>query len=425
LAAFFSESWDGGLHGWAAGMSGRQLTVYAEGGPQGGPFARYTDDQGAGDDTNHYDGIGAIHLGPYAYLGNYEHAGVPSLLLGGGLPDLRGATFRAQLRGVSWRPRGTELVTWIQASREPRFVDLPPDELRYPNWANTGAPQGHLLRSGAWEVAEWTLRSRTSDWTFAGTYGGRLTYDYGELDSALSAVDVDIFALQMIGVDIFDQPRGSWDIADLHITYRQNSLLVASNGGSLVSAPAGDIDEATLTDGWRHGAGREWHSQAFPAEPLVFVYALATPCVPYSLTVHNAVQYPSREIEVDVSDDGGQTWFPVLAGELEDSHPLGPNYNFLNERRWELVDGDAVWAPLHPVAIDRVRIRVLSGHQEEAWGLGEIEVFGTGAVVGTEDAWYDLSQDVLVPEPGSWHFRVVAESAAGQTTGPAQLIELP
>jgi hypothetical protein len=204
LAAFFSESWDGGLHGWAAGMSGRQLTVYAEGGPQGGPFARYTDDQGAGDDTNHYDGIGAIHLGPYAYLGNYEHAGVPSLLLGGGLPDLRGATFRAQLRGVSWRPRGTELVTWIQASREPRFVDLPPDELRYPNWANTGAPQGHLLRSGAWEVAEWTLRSRTSDWTFAGTYGGRLTYDYGELDSALSAVDVDIFALQMIGVDIFD-----------------------------------------------------------------------------------------------------------------------------------------------------------------------------------------------------------------------------
>jgi hypothetical protein len=52
-------------------------------------------------------------------------------------------------------------------------------------------------------------------------------------------------------------------------------------------------------------------------------------------------------------------------------------------------------------------------------------VFGTGAVVGTEDAWYDLSQDVLVPEPGSWHFRVVAESAAGQTTGPAQLIELP
>ena len=112
LEAHFAEDWADGTRQWAAGMSGVQLAHHERGGPDGGPFLRYTDDQGAGNDTNHLDGIGMIHLGPYAYLGNYTWAyPMLPLYLGGGFPDFRGATISVALRGVDWEPHGTEIGT--------------------------------------------------------------------------------------------------------------------------------------------------------------------------------------------------------------------------------------------------------------------------------------------------------------------------
>jgi hypothetical protein len=425
LDAWFAESWEDGTNGWLAGIGGEQLSHHPTGGPTGGAFVRYTDDGGAGNDTNHYDGIGAIHLGPYAYIGNYTSAEVPPLYLGGGFPDLRGARFEAQLRGVGWDARGTELGTWVQGSRDTYAVDLVPELLRRPNWAHTGELQTAHLASGAWEAASWTLRNRSEDWTFGGSYGGRMTYDYGELDSLLSAVDINVFALQILYVDIFDLPSGSWDMADLQITYRQHSVLAPSNGGTLVAEPAGGTGAELLTDGWRNGAGRQWRSAATPKGPVEFEYALAQPITLRTLNVHNATEYPSERVQVEVSDDGGTTWTLVATGRLPDTHPFGPNYLFLHADAWELdSDGVAAWVPLHDTPIDRLRVRILSGYQDEHWGLGEIEAFGEGALEETDDDWYDLTQDILT-EPGTWHFRVIAETDAGLVVGPDQVVVVP
>jgi len=427
LDAWFAESWEDGPNGWQAGIGGEQLTHFPTGGPTGGAFVRYTDDGGWGNDTNHYDGIGAIHLGPYAYLGNYDGGPqAPPLYLGGGFPDLRGARFEAQLRGVGWNARGTELGTWIQGSRDTYAVDLVPEDLRRPNWAHTGELQTAHLASGDWEPASWTLRNRTEDWTFAGTYGSRITYDYGELDSLLGAIDINVFALQVLYVDIFDLPSGSWDMADLQIAYRQRSVLAPSNGGTLVSEPAGGSGAELLTDGWRNGEGRQWRSAAKPEGPLEIEYALARPITLQTLNIHNATDYPSEGVQVEVSEDGGKTWTQVAGGRLPDSHRLGPNYLFLHADAWELdADGIAAWVPLHDNPIDRLRVRILSGYQSDYWGLGEIEeAFGEGALEETDDDWYDLTQDLLT-DPGTWHFRVVAETEAGVIVGPDQVVVVP
>ncbi len=426
LDAHFAEDWRDGTRQWAAGMSGVQLAHHERGGPDGGPFLRYTDDQGAGNDTNHLDGIGVIHLGPYAYLGNYTQA-YPTLplYLGGGFPDFRGATISVALRGVDWKPHGTEIGTWIQAYRDPTVVDEIPKYLRYPNWAFTGDPQTAHLASGEWEDAEWVLRNRTDDWTFAGANGGRLLYDYGELDTILRGVNVDFFLLQILYVDLFEQPRGSIDVADLEIAFRQHSVCAASNGGRLVRAPEGGTGAELLTDGWRNGPEREWQSERNPTGPQTFVYAFEDPITLTSFTIHNAVRNPSERVVVEVSEDGGETWTTIRRATLPESSPDGPNFLFFHGWRWALDDeGVAIWAPLHPNPIDRLRVSVLSGYRDERWGLGEIEAFGTGATERTDDDWYDMTQDVLVGS-GTWHFRAVASTATETVYGRDQVVHVP
>lgn len=424
LDAHFTEDWASGTSGWNAGMRS-VLAHHPSGGPDGGPFVRYTDDGGYGNDTNHFDGIGLIHLGPYAYLGNYYWAEVPPLYLGGGFPDLRGARISLWLRGVDWDPRGTDLGTWIQSYRDPSVVEVLPYDSRYPNWAHTADPLGAHLASGQWEEAAWTLRDTTHDWTFAGSYGGRLLYDYGELDSALSGVNVDLFVWQLLYCDLNDLPTGSIDTARLDLTYRQRSLAAASNGGVLAEEPPGGTGAALLTDGWRFGDGHEWRSGPDPAAPQALVYTFARPVTVTSVNVVNSPTAPSRDVRVSLSADGGATWVVVAEGELPASHELGPNYAFLHADAWVLDgNGVAVWAPLHDAPVDRLRVEVLSGWDDAAWGLGEIEAFGAGAEEETDDDWYDANADVLVP-PGTWPFRVVAENADGRTVGADQVVVVP
>lgn len=423
LTAHFAEDWSAGTNGWLAGFSGVQLVHHASGGPADGPFVRYTDEQTAGNDVNHLDGIGLIHLGPYAYIGNYYWAEVPPLYLGGGFPDLRGARVSASLRGVDWDGRGSELGTWIQGYRDPTVVEVVPEDSRYPNYAFTGDLQTRHLASGTWESASWVLRNRTPDWTFAGANGGRLLYDYGELDGILGGVNVDFFLLQILHVDINDQPSGAIDFADMQLTYRQRSLCAPSNGGHVVVSP-GESDASVLVDGWRNGPEREWQSAPRPAGPQRFEVAFDVPVTVRSINVHNAVVNPSKDFEVSLSADGGQTWTVVASGTLPDASERGPNYAFHHTDAYVLVDGVAVWAPLYDRPVDRLRVDVLSGYTNERWGLGEIEAFGTGARETTDDDWYDLNQDVRVA-PGTWHFRVVATNSAGTRYGPDQQVVVP
>jgi hypothetical protein len=423
LDAWYREDWDQAVNGYAGGIGGAQLSHQANGGPDGSGFVRYTDDGTSGNDTNHYDGIGIIHLGLYGYIGHFDAGTAPPLHLGGGFPDLRGARLSMQLRGNDWRARGSELGSWIQAYRDISVVGLVPEDSRYPNWAYTGEPLTALAQTGAWELAEWTLHNRTTAWTFAGANGGRLLYDYGELDGQLSHVNVNFFPIQILNVDLYESPSGSLDYDQFTINYRQHSVVAPSNGGTLVASPGGTGLEL-LTDGWRNGAGKEWQSDPNPAGPVTFEYAFADPITVRAVTVHNALTYPSETFTVSVSSDAGATWTRIGFSKLPNTDAAGPNFLYAHLNDYRVIDGIAVWVPLHADPVDRLQITVNSGYQAEAWGLGEIEVYGAGAIEATDDAPYAVNQDVLVAS-GTWHYRVIAESAAGRTVGPDQVVVVP
>lgn len=431
LGAHFDARWGeaGGTAGFLGGIGRAQLSYQATGGPSGGPFVRYTDDGTLGNDTNHMDGIGIIHLGLYFYTGHLNPPDTARFYLGGGFPDFRGAQFSMWLRGQSWDPKGATIGTWVQAFREPEYVDLAetPDPgrapLRYPNWAYEGdTTRTAAAASSTWTECTWSLDSRTDHWTFGGCNGGRLLYDYGEIDSLLAKLTVDCFPIQILRTQLFDPPSGALDYADLRITYRQHSLLVTANGGSLVSSPAGGTGAEYLTDGYRNGAGREWQSAAMPSSPQDFVFAFADPVTLDSVTVHNATVDPSEGFEVAVSEDGGGNWTTLYAGTLPTSSARGPNDLFHIVNAFGLNGaGDAVWEPIHPNPVDRLRVRVTSGTNATRWALGEIEAHGTGATKLTDDAWMYVSRDVLVAA-GAWHYRVVVTTDEGTTYGPDQTV---
>ncbi|TRZ89234.1 hypothetical protein D4R89_06430 [bacterium] len=107
LAAFYKESWDENSGGWYSDMKAIPLEHHAKGGAAGG-FVRFNEP--AIDDPNHVDGIGTLHLpkfvitGPWGYL-----VKLPTLQLGGGDPDFRGARVSLNVRGQNWVPNGSEL----------------------------------------------------------------------------------------------------------------------------------------------------------------------------------------------------------------------------------------------------------------------------------------------------------------------------
>ncbi|MBM4361016.1 MAG: IPT/TIG domain-containing protein, partial [Deltaproteobacteria bacterium] len=196
------------------------------------------------------------------------------------------------------------------------------------------------------------------------------------------------------------------DFDGLDITYRNHSLLLPSNGGSLVGSPSGAAaDAAALTDGYRHGAGHTWQSAASPTAPLVFEYAFARPVTLDKVQIHNHPVHPSKGVDVSVSADG-EVWSTVASGELPRVGEHGPSFAY------RLFTGLAV-------ETQRLRVTVTSGYQPEAWGLGEIEVFGTGAVYETDDDWYSVTEDLPADLVGgrTYHYRLVVATADDVVAG--------
>jgi len=421
LLAHYREGWDTGLGGWRGG-SGEDLVFH----PEEGGFVRYTEPTGT--DYNHSDGIGWLHLVQYFYPGHFD-LDHPSAALGGASPDLTDAVVSVRLRGVRWDgrtrwpdpavpvpfDRGDELVWWSQVD-----ATAAEDQSRMSNWAHTGAFLTDALYSGQWSTRSYRLRADTRDWTYAGQdrSQGRDVYVYHPLGEVLSDLDVDLFHLLLFVDSAFllgsgyDPSTGrvsapcAIDFDAIDITYRNRSLLLPSNGGALVSSPADARgDAAALTDGHRHGAGHTWVSGPSPTEPLVFEYTLAVPVTVERVQIHNDPEHPSREVEVSVSADGA-TWSTIASGELPRVGVHGPSFAY---RLWSGLAAEA----------RRVRVTVRGGYRPDAWGLGEIEVFGTGAVFETDDDWYSVTEDL----PGdlvagrTYHYRLVVETSAGRFTG--------
>lgn len=428
LAAHYEEAWDDGLGGWRGG-SGQDLVFHSE---QGG-FVRYSEPTGT--DYNHTDGIGWLHLVQYFYPGYFE-LDYPSAALGGAAPDFTDAVVHVRVRGVNWAGRttwvdprqpvpffrGDELVWWSQVDASARE-----DGSQMSNWAHTGHFLTDALYSGEWSRQSYRLRADTRQWSYAGrdrTQRNDDRYVYHPLREVLGDLDVDFFHL-LLFVDSdfllgsgYDPQTGvvsdpcAIDFDALEITYRNHSLVLPSNGGVMVGAPEGS-DPAALTDGYRHGAGHTWISAANPAQPLVFEFDFAVPITVERVQLHNDPEHPSRDVEISVSADG-TNWASIASGELPPVGEHGPNFAY------------RLWAGLAAQAT-KLRVSVNSGYQDDAWGLGEIEVFGSGGVFETDDDWYSVTEDLPdeLVSGVTYHYRLVVETADGVVPGDDLVYTVP
>lgn len=409
LGAYYHETWDEGWNGWRSWDA--KMLHFKDGGASGGHI-RYEAIQK--DDHNHDDGIGTVHLAKYMYPGRFNP--IPGAYLAAGDPDFRDAIVRVAVRGVDWKPNGTELIWWSQCQSN---IELNPDDFtlapnyKHPNWSYTGYTLTDLLKSGRWEKAEYRLLNDTNAWSYCGNNGGAARYDaYWPIDSVQRHLNLDLFHM-VVFVDPKNRPTGAIDFDEFEVVYRNYSLLAPSNGGKLVASPAGSADDpATLTDGWRHGPKHAWKSAAQPDAPQEFVYEFATPVTIESIQIHQNPEWPSREVEVSVSEDG-TTWTSLHRGEIPERVASGPNYAFLMKRGFK-------------ATARKAKVRILSGYKAEHWGLGEIELFGTGNVPATDDDWFHVTLDAMeLPPAETVHYRLVATGDGKTVSGDDQTFTLP
>lgn len=407
LAAHFHESWDEGPAGWESGIKGEALHGVPQGGASGA-YVRHREPSGT--DPNHVDGIGTIHLAQYLHVGSYEYRS--NVHLGGGDPDFRDARVRLQVRGEDFVASGSELLFWAQAHHD--ISKQHSRQWRAANWALTGSPLTSALASGEWTSVEFRLWNDVNEWTYAGKSLAqhRDNYQYLSLDRTLSNLNAD-FLHVLAFVDEARPPRGGIAFDELDVTYRNHNVLASSNGGRLVGGPMGSQeDPAGLTDGHRHGEGRSWQSPPSPTAPVELVYELARPVVVRSIQVHQHLRWPARDVGVALSRDG-HSWADAAAFSLAERAPLGPNYSYGLKRDL------AATARF-------VKVTVRSGYRTEAWGLGEVEVFGDGAEEQTDDDWYGVSTELADLDPNAtYRYRVVSSSVLGTVSSEERTFHLP
>jgi hypothetical protein len=185
-----------------------------------------------------------------------------------------------------------------------------------------------------------------------------------------------------------------------------------NNGGKLLRAPKSTHNPATLTDGWRNGPGRTWRSSANPTGPLDFVYSFARPVTVRSVQLHQEPSWPAKDVEVLVSADD-RTYTSLCKLELPQKGK--PNANFAFAMKTGL-----------SARAGYLKVRVTSGYRKQHWGLGEIEVFGSGATMQPEDEVTPINLDVTGLKAGTtYHYRLVASNSAGTSHGKDRTFTVP
>lgn len=399
LAAFYHENWDEGMGGWESWL---KASHHKEGGASRG-FVRFAEP--SNHDHNHDNGIGTLHLVKYLYPG-FHPGKAPSASLGGGDPDLRDARISISVRGNDWKPNGSELLWWTQSQLNPE--EGPSGKWKRPNWAYTGFFLTDYLTDGKWHSVEYRLLNDTNRWTYGGGNGG---YVYGSIDFCQRHLNIDLFHM-LAYINVKKPPTGAIDFDELTIAYRNHSLLLPSNGGKLTNAPSGGDDPARLTDGWRHGKVRAWRSPANPKEPLELVWTFEKPVVIETVQLHQNPDWPAKDVEVLLAADG-KTFTPLIKRTLPEKSVPNANWGFT-------LDGK-LKAPARAL-----KVRILSGYRAEHWGLGEVEIFGSGATMLPDDDIHHVNTDILNLKPGTtYHVRLVATSSAGTTRGPDRTFMTP
>ncbi len=409
LAAHYRETWDESTGGW--GSWDQEHIHHPEGGASGG-YIEWRQ-PAANNDFNHL-AADVLHLVKFlrtGLLAQWQQEG--NTVLGGSDPDLRDARVSIWVRGDGWEPRGSELTWWLQSQSNSWLGN--DRGWRRANWAYSGTRLTDQLLDGKWHQVVYRLENDTGKWNYGGKNIGQgraaERYGYWSIDQALGHNNNNFFHL-LAFVDPQNPPVGAIHFDEFELTYRNESLLLDSNGGRLIQWPAGGGgDPSTLTDGWRHGEGKTWRSAPDPSEPLEFVYEFQDPVTIETVQVHQNPEWPSRELEVSVSTDG-DTFAPISRLTLPEAGV--PNANFA----FDVETGLSVQAGF-------LKVRVLSGYGSRHWGLGEIELFGSGARMLPDDDLYHVNQDVWDLPPGATiHYRLVAAGAEGVARGEARTFTL-
>ena len=408
LAAYYAEGWDQHFSGWQVYYD-CESQHFASGGASGG-YIRVTD-QDLLNDFNH-EASGALHLMTGMNTGPIND---PSVMLGGGDPDLRDAEVSLWVRGHDWVANGSEFVCWLQSQSRIELLDE--TGWRRANWAFVGTYLTQHLLKGDWQETRWILHNDPAQWSYGGNnpiqqgpHADR--YKYWSINESLAHWNCNFLLLSAF-VTPTRPPRGAIDFDSLEIKYRNHSLLLPSNGGRLESAPESPgQDPARLTDGWRHGPDRMWHSGANPSGPQEIVYSFQQEVTIERLQLHQNPEWPAKEVQVQVSSDG-ESYTEIASTTLAESNQHGPNYAYSS-----LQDLSA--------PAQYIKVRLLSGYRSQHWGLGEIEVFGSGAQKLPEDDTCPVNTDIHDLVPGETvYYRLVAENETGISYGLDQKSEIP
>jgi hypothetical protein len=431
IGAYYRESWDkdNDLAGWNGNLGANTLT-WKSGGVGGGGYVSYELGDVGGTDQAHEHGIGCNVLTHFVFttedIPDPEFPHKNFLGLAGGEPDFRGAKIKCYMRGSAQtqpppgRPlnlKRAELTFWAQSA--------PPGVVKTgytaSNWAYTGVFLTDAVLAGGWQPVSYVLDNDTNAWTYAGysttLHGGNQSqYVYVPLDQVLRQLNLDIFHM-MVLIDAAggtDMTWGQLNFDELEIAYRNYSLLIPSNGGKLMAAPPGGDPPERLTDGWRNGTNRMWQSASFPSAALEFVYKLAGEFTIDVVQLHQNNEWPSEAVDVFTSPDGLSTpvtavnWTLLFSDVIPQSHVAGPNFNYLlkNAKNWP-----------GPVKASWIKVKIKSGYKPDAWGLGEIEVFGRGPlglIAKTEHDWYGVTADLPnLEKDKTYYWKLIARSAGG------------
>jgi hypothetical protein len=417
--AFLAESWDRDQAGWSGGLSGRDLIHAREGSATS--FVRYlgpTEKENRafvgeppGLDVNHIDGIGGLHLCHYIYSArmgaNPLHASRSTgLNLGGGRPDFRDARIDVRLRGNGVDPKGAELTFWAQSDHDPA-LQLTPNWVRA-NWAYTGRYATHAILDGRWNDVSYVLENDTRRWTYGGNNVAQNRserYAYLNLNQSLEDLNANFFHLYVY-VDGQRPPAGTIDFDSIVINYRNHSLLLPAHGTRLTGSPSGSVGLAErLTDGWRHGPDREWHSASAPKGPQSFVWQFPAPVRLQTLQVHQSIRYPSRDVAAYVSSDGAR-WDLLTQLSLPRESPVSANHAY-------------ALADVRAEGVTHFKLEVRSGYEDERWGLGEVELFGSGMPLASDPEGAAVNVDLEKLTPGEeYSYQFVVETSAGERRSP-------
>lgn len=365
-------------------------------------------------DLNHHSegAVGPISLIMYGYHSGLTFFDSPPFRLGGNRSDLRDAKLSVRFRTSNFLHNNTQLSFWIQAQPHNKSwsSDVPAS-----NWALTSLSMTDYTSSD-WSTVNFELTNDANQWKNAGTNfhaDDPWRYSYERLDDALGNANMD-FIFVALNVDPSNPPMGTVDFDEMTMRYRNYSLLTADNGGSLIAWPNNSsADPFTLTDGVKNFPKNGWNSTSYPMSSQSFIYEMKNPVNIDAIQIHQNPQFPAKTVIVYSSADG-------ISFAKIDSLTLPEAYHALDNRAYVYKEYPS------PPNAKYIKFEIIDGYSAIAWGISEIEVFGSGSQYGPGDEVAGVNMDVTDLEIGqTYHYRLVAENELGKHYGEDKTFTIP